>query len=314
MNAPRESASASSSASNVADDEVAALSPLPPEEYIEQRHFFRVLGDRLRENLPAQDALAALREEILTTARLPLAIDFLQMELRHRGSMAEAMARLSHYFTPFQQFVMHEAEDDRKRFDIYVALEILAREAQFRAEGITRQGLFLYQLEAVSRNRLGYDRGLDAIAADPSFDEPWRLWIFTVRRQIGLVDIADLIYVRSDYYHRQRAQQDPGGLSTAESVAAAVREGAPPLFGVREGRVAWANRRKDPLLLFAALNRQLGYPEAPRPRPAAEQQPLLPALVRRVEQLEARLKLVEEEQRGGIQLERFYGPPPATGP
>jgi hypothetical protein len=29
-------------------------------------------------------------------------------------------------------------------------------------------------------------------------------------------------------------------------------------------------------------------------------------LARRVEQLESRLRLVEEEQRGGLNLERFY--------
>jgi hypothetical protein len=50
----------------------------------------------------------------------------------------------------------------------------------------------------------------------------------------------------------------------------------------------------------------LGYPEAPRPNPVDPEERLLPTLARRVEQLEARLKLVEEEQRGGIQLERFY--------
>jgi hypothetical protein len=222
------------------------------------------------------------------------------------------MVRLSHYFTPFQRFVMQEAENDRKRFDIFVALEILAREAEFRADGITRQGLFLYQLEAISRNRLGYDGGLEAVAGDPSFDESWRTWILTVRRQIGLVEMADMIFVRSDYYHQQRAQQRGEGLTADASAAEAAERGAPPLFGLREGRIAWANRRKDPLLLFAALNRQLGYPEAPRPQPQAEPEQQLPALARRVEQLESRLKLVEEEQRGGIQLERFYGPPKSS--
>jgi hypothetical protein len=294
---------------DAADD---ALSPLPREEYVEQCHFFQVLGARLRENMPAQEALDAIREEILATTRLPLAIDFLAAELRHLGSMATAMARLSHYFTPFQRFVMQEAENDRKRFDIFVALEILAREAEFRADGITRQGLFLYQLEAISRNRLGYDAGLEAVSGDPSFDESWRTWILTVRRQIGLVEMADMIFVRSDYYHQQRSQQRGEGLTAEASAAEASERGAPPLFGLREGRIAWANRRKDPLLLFAALNRQLGYPEAPRPRPQAEPEQQLPALARRVEQLEARLKLVEEEQRGGIQLERFYGPPKSS--
>jgi hypothetical protein len=260
----------------------------------------------MRENMPAQEILDSIREEILVTTKLPMAIDFMLAELRHLGAFSTAMSRLTHYFTPFQSFVMGEAENDRQRFDLRIGLEVLKREAQYRAEGATRQGLFLFQLEVLSRNRMGYDAGLEAVAKDPAYDEDWRNWIFTVRRQIGLVDLADLIFVRSEFYHeRQSAEQgEPGG--AAASIAQATAQGFPPLFGRQEGRIAWANRKKDPLLLFGALHRQLGYPEAPRPEPENPEQRLLPTLARRVEQLEARLKLVEEEQRGGIELERFY--------
>src|SRR4029079_1484590 len=81
------------------------------------------------------------------------------------------------------------------------------------------------------------------------------------------------------------------------------------LFGEREGRIALANRHKDPLFLFSSLHRQLGYPEVPRPRPDDSGQTQLPQLARRLEQLETRLKLVEEEQRGGIDLTKFYAKP-----
>lgn len=276
----------------------AVASPLPVEEYIEQQHLFTILGERMRQNMPAQQVLEAVREEILATTKLPMAIDLLLAELRHIGAMAAGMLRLPHYFTPFQCYVMGEAEDDRRRFDLRIALEVLAAEAGYRVDGITRQGLFLFHLEVLCRNRLGYDKGLDAVAGDPSYTSAWAEWIATVRRQIGIVDLADLIYVRSDYYNEREARVE------RESVAEATLP--PRLFGVREGRIAWANRRKDPLLLFAALHRQLGYPAAPRPQAPEPTQALLPALARRVEQLEARLKLVEEEQRGGIDLERFY--------
>jgi hypothetical protein len=216
------------------------------------------------------------------------------------------MERLTHYFTPFQSFVMGEAENERQRFDLRIGLEVLRREAKYRAEGATRQGLFLYQLEVLCRNRMGYDAGLEAIARDPAFDEAWRNWIFTVRRQIGIIDMADLLFVRSDFYHERKAAEQGDVSQTEELIAEATEQGFPPLFGRQEGRIAWANRRKDPLLLFGALHRQLGYPEAPRPNPVDPEERLLPTLARRVEQLEARLKLVEEEQRGGIQLERFY--------
>ncbi|MBV8229748.1 MAG: hypothetical protein JO329_07180, partial [Planctomycetaceae bacterium] len=40
----------------------------------------------------------------------------------------------------------------------------------------------------------------------------------------------------------------------------------PILFSEEEGKISRANRGRDPLHLFAALGRQLGYPEVPRPR------------------------------------------------
>jgi hypothetical protein len=149
------------------------------------------------------------------------------------------------------------------------------------------------------------------VARDPAFDATWRDWIRVIRRQIGMVDLADLIYVHSKYY-RQRAERET---SRGEDSSTAPTTGV-ILFGEREGRIALANRRKDPLYLFASLHRQLGYPEVPRPEPATEQ-PLLPQLARRIEQLETRLKLVEEDQRGGIDLTQFYvrpgdNPPPKS--
>jgi hypothetical protein len=219
------------------------------------------------------------------------------------------MARLDHYFTPFQAFVVQEAENERGRFDLRIGLEILRRESEYRASQPTRQGIFLYQFEALSRNRLGYDRGLEAIARDPAFDATWQDWIRTIRRQIGMVDLADLIYVHSEHY-QQRADRDSsrGEDSKTDATAGAV------LFGEREGRIALANRRKDPLYLFSSLHRQLGYPEVPRPDPVATDQALLPQLARRIEQMETRLKLVEEEQRGGIDLTQFYERPGENRP
>ena len=53
----------------------------------------------------------------------------------------------------------------------------------------------------------------------------------------------------------------------------------PILFGEKEGKIARANRGRDPLYLFSALQRQLGYPEVPRPR--------------RPDEAEARIALIE---------------------
>lgn len=276
---------------------------LEREEYIEQAYFFRALGDRLPQNMPLQELLGHVRDEILSTTKLPLALDFLHTELKHSGQMASAMQQLGHYFTPFQTYVIGEAENERGRFDMRVAIEILRFDAEYRAAGALPQGVFLYQFEALCRNRLRYEKGLDAMAGDPVYDESWRTWLQTVRRQVGIVELADLIYVRSQYYVQQRLRRH-GSVDTCE----------PVLFTEKEGKIALANRRKDPLYLFAALQRHLGYPSVPRPRPADETAQLLPQILRRLERMETRLKLLEDEQRGGIDLREFYGPPrPLSG-
>ena len=87
------------------------------------------------------------------------------------------------------------------------------------------------------------------MAGDAIYDEHWREWILTVRRQVGLIDLGDMIYVRSEFYRKTAAKAEK-----------------PILFGEKEGRIALANRRKDPLYLFAALARHLGYPGRARGR------------------------------------------------
>ncbi len=266
--------------------------PLNREEYIEQAHFFRTLRERMQQSVATQDLLGSIRQEILSTTSLPYAIDFMLSELRLTGGFATAMGHLAHYFTPFQTYVVAEAERAEGRFDFRVALEVLEREAQYRAAGASPQGVFLYQFETLCRNRLGYERGLEAIAGDEIYNEDWRQWILTVRRQIGLVDFSDMIYVRSELYRQTRGEAE-----------------RPVLFGEKEGRIALANRQRDPLYLFAALGRHLGYPSVPRLRPEDTQRELLPALQRKLERLESRLKLLEEEIRGGINLARYYVEP-----
>ena len=280
---------------------------LPHDELIEQAYFFRVLGERMHDNTPMQELLSSVREEILATTRLPLAIDFMLGELRHVGVMGTAMEKLPHYFTAFQTYVVQEAENERGRFDFRLALDILREEAEYRAKDAGRAGAFMFQFETLCRNRLKYDAGLAAIAADPLYDDAWRAWILLLRHQIGMFDLADLVYVRSEYMLTRERQRG-------------VEPEAPPetiLFGDREGKIALANRRKDPLLLFAALQRHLGYPAVPRQQAIDESRNLIPQLLRRVERLETRIKLFEEEQKGGIDITKLYArpdsPPPGVG-
>jgi hypothetical protein len=276
---------------------------LDTEEYVEQAYLFRALLERLPDGLPLQDLLYHIKQEILSTTKLPMAIDFMLTELKHTGMMSGAMERLGHYFHPFQTYVMQEAEAERGRFDIRIALQLLQFEAEYRAKGPTPQGLFMFQFESLSRNRLKYDTGLLAIANDPLFDQDWRDWIMTLRRQIGLVDFADMIYVRSEHFLTRLRQ-----LNKEEPPAHAV------LFGEKEGKIAFANRQRDPLYLFAALQRHLGYPAVPRPKIAEDPTETLIGLARRMERAEIRIKLLEEEGKGGIDLKKLYGPQPKELP
>lgn len=277
---------------------------LDVEEYIEQAHFFQGLQVGLDQNRPMQEILKSVRDEILVTTKLPMAIDFLAAELRHSGIFHPAMKRLGHYFTGFQTFIVESSEDERGRFDFLSGLEILKLEAQLRAKHATPQGLFLFQFETVCRHRLSYDKGLAAMAADPMYGEPWRQFLEVNRRRIGLIDLADMIYTRSEHYLTQQKRRG-GKLPGADY---------PPLFGEREGRIALANRNRDPLLLFSALQRQLGYPKVPLKRKVDEAQFLIPQMMRRIERMEGRIKLLEDENRGGIDLTKFYAsenkPPP----
>ncbi len=268
---------------------------LEREEYVEQAYFFHALGSRMKDNLATQDVLDVVKQEILATAKLAIAIDFLASELRLHGVFAPGMARLQHYFTPFQAYLIEEAENERGRFDFDLALLILEREAKYRADGATRQGVFLFQFEVIAHNRLRYTRGMDAIQADPIFDDEWRDFIKRVKTQMGLVELSDMIYIYSQHYRQVQQRQQKS-----------CDDAPPALFGEKEGKIALANRRRDPMHLFAALQRHLNYPQAPRPIKAADQTDMIPAMVKRIERLEMRLKLLEEEQKGGIDLEKFY--------
>ncbi len=274
-----------------------AGSALGREEYIEQAYFFRVYRERLEDSTPSQEILAALKEEILTTTKLPMAIDFLIGEIQLNGRLADGMVRLSHYFSPFQTFIVQKAEEDNARFDFRVALKILECEAEFRSsEELDQAALFVYQFECLARNRLGYDHGISAIADDSVYSQEWRDWIRKIRFDLGTVDFSDMLYMRSEQHviDVQKRQNNPD-----------YSPSYPVLFDSRAGRIARANHGKDPLYLFAALQRQLGYPVVPRGK-AIVRPEVHPALEARIHRLEARLSLLEQEEKGGIDLSPFY--------
>jgi hypothetical protein len=248
-------------------------------------------------NQAAQEVLEHLHQEILATTRLPYAIQFLAAELKHSGELASGFERLAHYFTSFQAFVIRQAEKEGHRFNILTALLVLEREARYRAESPTPAGLFFYQFEVLCRNRLGYDEGLTSMAEDPYFDQNWRDCLEMVRRQVGSVDFAELVYLRSEQYVLDQRRSDPD-----------YQPPVPALIAEKEGRIARANRQRDPLWFFAALQRHLHYPEVPRPRPADDLAAKLKLLEVKLQQVESRIKLVEGELKGQVDLSKFGKP------
>jgi hypothetical protein len=257
---------------------------LEREEYVEQAYFFNNFRERLVDGLPAQEILSRISEELLSTTKLPLAVSFLHDEIKGTGLMAPAMTRIGHYFTAFQTHVIGQAEITLSRFSMEQALLILEREAKYKSENLSLAGLFIFQFESLSRNRLGYTRGLTAMAQDPFYPEDWKDYIMTLQTRLGDVDFADLIFVRSEYFVQQRRKTTPE-----------YEPKYPTLFGEKEGKIARANRGRDPMYLFSALQRQLGYPEVPRPRRPDELEARVLLLEQKIAQLENRIKLAESE-------------------
>jgi hypothetical protein len=274
---------------------------LEREEYIEQAYFFHTFRERLVDGLPSQDILARIGEELLSTTRLPLAVSFLCSEVKVLGLMGPAMARISHYFTPFQTHVVSQAEHDTSRFAMEQALLVLEREAKFKAESPSLPALFVFQFEALARNRLGYTQGLAAMSADPIYTEDWKDYILTLRTRLGDVDFADLIYVRSEQFVKERRQLNPD-----------YSPKYPTLFGEKEGKIARANRGRDPMYLFSALQRQLGYPEVPRPKRPDELEARVLLLEQKIAQLENRLKVAESDMQQDVDLAQVMVKPEDT--
>ena len=271
------------------------MSPLEREEYVEQAYLFQLLHEKAGGEFPIQDLLEQLRHEVLATTKLPMAMEFLLTEVKHSGLLAPAMHRLSHYFTPFQTYLVEQSELETGRFMMNVALKIMESEARYRIGDATPAGLFFFQFEVLCRNRLSYDYGLTALSGDPLYDTEWASWILGLRAQIGLVDLADLIFLVSEHYRtRLIAEKQP------------LEGKGPFLFGEKEGRIALANRRKDPLYLFSALQRHLNYPAVPKPKPVDETEEVLPRMARRIERLETRIQLMEEERRASLDITKFY--------
>jgi len=272
---------------------------IPPvrEECIEQAYFFRILRERVEANLAAQDILGTVSEELLSTTRLPMAVQFVAGEIKHSGSVADGFEKLPHYFTPFQRFVMRQAEDDRRKFVFGAALLVLEREAEYKAKELTHAGLFVFQFECITRNRLGYEDGLTAMSLEPTQPPAWQANASMYRKQIGLVEFAELVYLRSEFYVADQRRTNPDYTPSLQ-----------PLFGEKEGKIAKASLGRDQLFLFSALQRQLGYPEVPKPKPQTDAIATITTLEAKLRDVDIRLRMLEAESRGTFDPTQFGKP------
>ncbi len=110
-----------------------------------------------------------------------------------------------------------------------------------------------------------------------------------------------MIFVRSLYFVNQRRVRDPD-----------YEPKFPTLFGEKEGKIARANRGRDPAYLFSALQRQLGYPEVPRPKRPDEAEGRIALLELRVSQLENRLKTLESDGQNDVDITKILVKPEDT--
>ncbi len=273
------------------------MSMLDREEYIEQLYFFQTLRERIKASIATQEVLEKIDQEILSTTKLPMAIQFLATEIKDSGLLSTGFKLLGHYFTPFQAFIIKSTEDENRKFSIDTGLHVLEKMAKYLADTPTPSGLFVFQFEILSRNKLGYDEGVLAMADDPLYPTVWRDFIIFVSKQIGLVEFAELVYLRSEYYLELERKQDPN-----------YEPPVPPLFQTKEGRIAKANLGRDPFFLFAALQRQLNYPEVPRSMEKESPKDEMGSIRQRVNDLEMRIKLVEAEVKGNVDLAHFGKP------
>ena len=178
---------------------------LEREEYIEQAYFFHTFRERLIDGLASQEILARIGEELLSTTKLPLAVSFLHVEMKGTGQMGPAMERISHYFTPFQAHVVSQAESDVSRFAMDQALSDPGARGQVQGRCARRcRPCSCFNSRRSPATDWATPKGLAAMAGDPIYTEDWIDYILTLRSRLGDVDFADLIFVRSEQFARER--------------------------------------------------------------------------------------------------------------
>ena len=272
---------------------------LDRDEYVEQAYFFRVFRERLADNLPAQDILTRVHEELLSSTRLPYAVQFLVAELKHSGLLANGFcetAALLHSVPGVRR--SGRPRTRRSGFRCRRPCSSWNARRSSRPRSPTKPGLFIYQFETIARNRLGYLDGTAAVAADPIYDADWRAFIGGLPRQVGDIDFADLVYLRSELYRAGAAARE--SVLRAVAAAAVRREGGEDRQGEPQPRPAVSLRRAPATTRVSRSATLL--------RSATTARSKWEKLETKLRELETRLKLAEGELRGNVDLSQFGKP------
>ena len=102
----------------------------------------------LLEGMATQTILDGVDQEILSTTRLPLAVQFLATELKHTGMLSSGFARLGHYFTPYQAFVVAGSEEEFVKRTGFALLWSLSLHDKRTGDELFIKGLALIEREA----------------------------------------------------------------------------------------------------------------------------------------------------------------------
>ena len=201
---------------------------LEREEYIEQVYFFRTLRERLIDGLPSQEILARIGEELLSTTKLPLAVSFLHVDMKGIGVDGAGHGADQPLFHAVPGPRRQPGRERHEPVSDGTSPARPGARSQVQIRRAVAAGAFsCFSSRRLSRNRLGYNKGLAGMADDPIYSDDWKDYILTLRTRLGDVDFADLIFVRSEQFVRERRRLNPDFVPKFPSSSARKRERSP---------------------------------------------------------------------------------------
>ena len=125
------------------------------------------------------------------------------------------------------------------RFSMEQALLILEREAKYKSENPARRPVHFPVRVSVAKPAGLHPGTGAAMSADPLYTEDWRDYILMLQTRLGDVDFAKPHPSYYAHFVKERRKTNPE-----------FEPKYPTLFGEREGKIARANRGRDPVICW----------------------------------------------------------------